>query len=175
MNGETTNPKSVEFTSFRKITTFIFDVDGVFTNSEVLVMENGDLIRTMNTRDGQAVKFALEAGYHIAIITKGFSAGVRKRFELLGVAYIYDKLQEKSTAFETFSNELKLKKEEILFMGDDIPDLVLYDKVGISACPKDAAFENLARAHYVSSKNGGQGCVRDVIEKVMKVQGKWNF
>ena len=160
---------------FNHITTFVFDVDGVFTNSEVIVMENGDLVRTMNTRDGQAVKIAIDAGYHVAIITKGFSSGVRKRFELLGVPHIYDKLKEKETAFLAYTSLLKLNKEEILFMGDDIPDLILYDKVGISSSPSDGAAENLQRAQFISSKKGGEGCVREVIEKVMRIQGKWNF
>ncbi len=160
---------------FDQITTLIFDVDGVFTNSEVIVMENGDLVRTMNTRDGQAVKFAIEAGYHLAIITKGFSSGVRKRFELLGVPHIYDRLQEKTAAFDDLIAKLQLQKEEILYMGDDIPDLPLYHKVGISVCPADGAVENLQQAKYITSKNGGQGCVREVIEKVMRQQGKWNF
>jgi 3-deoxy-D-manno-octulosonate 8-phosphate phosphatase (KDO 8-P phosphatase) len=157
------------------ITTFIFDVDGVFTNSDVIVMENGDHVRVMSTRDGQAVKIALDAGYNIAVITKGFSKGVRRRFEFLGVPYIYDSLPEKTQAFEDYVTKLQLKKEEILFMGDDIPDLVLYDKVAVSACPADGAIENLQRARYISSKNGGQGCVREIIEKVMRLQGKWNF
>ncbi|MBK9257524.1 MAG: 3-deoxy-D-manno-octulosonate 8-phosphate phosphatase [Saprospiraceae bacterium] len=156
-----------------KITTFVFDVDGVFTNSEVIVMENGDLVRTMNTRDGQAVKYALESGYHIAIITKGFSNGVRKRFELLGIKYIYDSLSEKLAAFEAFVNELSLKKEEILFMGDDIPDLILYDKVSVSVCPADGATDNLQKADFITHKKGGQGCVREIIEKVMRIQNKW--
>ena len=165
----------MDYSLFNKITTLIFDVDGVFTNSEVLVMENGDLVRTMNTRDGQAIKFAMDAGYNIAIITKGFSTGVRKRFELLGIPHIYDRLAEKTTAFEDYVDKLKLQKEEMLFMGDDIPDLVLYDKVAISACPADAAPENLSKALFVSTKNGGQGCVREVVEKVMRTQGTWNF
>jgi 3-deoxy-D-manno-octulosonate 8-phosphate phosphatase (KDO 8-P phosphatase) len=160
---------------FKNITTFIFDVDGVFTNSDVIVMENGDFVRIMNTRDGQAVKLALQAGYHVAIITKGFSDGVRKRFEILGVPHIYDRLEEKSEAFFHLVEKLSLGKEEILFMGDDIPDLILYDKVGISACPADAASDNLSKAMYISSKDGGKGCVREVIEKVMRLQGKWNF
>jgi len=160
---------------FSPITTFIFDVDGVFTNSEVLVMENGDHVRTMNTRDGQAVKYALDAGYNIAVITKGFSSGVRKRFEYLGVPHIYDNLSDKEIAFEDYVNKLQLTKKEILYMGDDIPDLILFDKVGVSACPADAAYENLERAIYISPKNGGHGCVRDVIEKVMRLQNKWNF
>ncbi len=165
----------MDYKLFDHITTFVFDVDGVFTNSEVIIMENGDHVRTMNTRDGQAVKTAMEKGYNIAIITKGFSAGVRKRFEFLGVPHIYDRLTEKESAFEDFVLKLGLKREEILFMGDDIPDLILYDKAGISACPADAATENLQRAQYISSKKGGQGCVREVIEKVMRQQGTWNF
>jgi 3-deoxy-D-manno-octulosonate 8-phosphate phosphatase (KDO 8-P phosphatase) len=160
---------------FDKITTLIFDVDGVFTNSEVIVMENGDFVRTMNTRDGQAVKYAIEAGYHLAIITKGFSSGVRKRFELLGVPHIYDRLQEKTAAFDDLMAKLGLQKEELLYMGDDIPDLPLYHKVGISVCPADGAVENLQQAMFITSKNGGQGCVREIIEKVMRQQGTWNF
>ncbi|MBK8668054.1 MAG: 3-deoxy-D-manno-octulosonate 8-phosphate phosphatase [Saprospiraceae bacterium] len=157
------------------ITTFVFDVDGVFTNSEVLVLENGDLVRTMNTRDGQVVKLAMEAGYNVAIITKGYSEGVRKRFETLGVPYIYDKLKEKETALNDYKSALKLTDAEILYMGDDIPDLPLYDKVGVSACPSDGATDNLQKAMYISSKKGGQGCVREIIEKVMRLQGKWNY
>lgn len=165
----------MDFEKLRYITTFIFDVDGVFTNNEVIVMENGDLVRTMNTRDGQAVKFALEAGYNIAVITKGFSAGVRKRFELLGVPYIYDKLSEKTAAFEEYTTLLGLKKHEILFMGDDIPDIPLYSRVAISVCPADAANDNLTKADYITSKKGGEGCVREIIEKVMRIQNKWLF
>jgi 3-deoxy-D-manno-octulosonate 8-phosphate phosphatase (KDO 8-P phosphatase) len=165
----------MDYSLFNNITTFIFDVDGVFTNSEVIVMENGDHVRVMNTRDGQALKIAMDAGYNVAVITKGFSEGVRKRFEYLGVPHIYDKLSEKSTAFDHYVSLLKLRKEEIMFMGDDIPDLILYEKVGISASPADGATENLQRAQFISSKNGGQGCVREVIEKVMRLQGKWNF
>jgi 3-deoxy-D-manno-octulosonate 8-phosphate phosphatase (KDO 8-P phosphatase) len=159
----------------QKITTFIFDVDGVFTNSEVIVMENGDLVRTMNTRDGQALKFALEAGYNVAIMTKGFSVGVRKRFEMIGVTHIYDSLKEKSAAFEEYVAKLGLTRDEIMYMGDDIPDLVIFEKVGLATCPSDSAPENLQRADYIASKNGGQGCVREIIEKIMRVQGKWNF
>ncbi|MCO6464383.1 MAG: HAD hydrolase family protein [Saprospiraceae bacterium] len=157
------------------ITTFVFDVDGVFTNSNVLVLESGDLLRTMNTRDGQGVKIALEAGYNIAIMTKGYSSGVRRRFEILGVKYIYDKLEDKSHAFNNFIADLNLKKEEVLYMGDDIPDLRIYPLAGISVAPANAAPENLQRAMYITSRNGGEGCVREIIEKVMRQQGKWNF
>lgn len=160
---------------FNHITTFVFDVDGVFTNSEVLVMENGDLLRTMNTRDGQAVKIALEAGYHLAIITKGFSTGVRKRFELLGITNIYDKVSDKTDALVDLTEKLSIQKHEIIYMGDDIPDLPVMDLVGIAACPHDAVPEVIKKADFISLHRGGYGCVREVIEKVMKIQGKWGF
>lgn len=160
---------------FNHITTFVFDVDGVFTNSEVLVMENGDLLRTMNTRDGQAVKIALEAGYNLAIITKGFSTGVRKRFELLGITNIYDKVSDKTDALVDLTEKLSIQKHEIIYMGDDIPDLPMMDLVGIAACPHDAVPEVIKKADFIASHRGGHGCVREVIEKVMKIQGKWGF
>lgn len=163
----------MEFSKFNSITTFVFDVDGVFTNSEVIVMENGDMLRVMNTRDGQAVRYALEAGYRVAVITKGASEGVRKRFEYLGLTDIYDKLKEKETAFSDLSQKYGILKENILYMGDDIPDLVLFDKVGISSCPSDAVVDVLQRAEYISHLPGGKGCVRDVIEKVMRLRGDW--
>jgi 3-deoxy-D-manno-octulosonate 8-phosphate phosphatase (KDO 8-P phosphatase) len=160
---------------FDYITTLVFDVDGVFTNGEVIVTEEGKFLRTMHTRDGQAINIALDAGYNIAIMTKGFSEGVRKRFEILGVKHIYDKLSEKSAAFVEFKALLNLKREEILYMGDDIPDLSVYPLAGISVCPADGAPENLNRAMYITANNGGKGCVREIIEKVMRQQGKWIF
>jgi 3-deoxy-D-manno-octulosonate 8-phosphate phosphatase (KDO 8-P phosphatase) len=160
---------------FNKITTFIFDVDGVFTNSQVLVLENGDLLRSMSTRDGHAVKMALAAGYNIGIITKGLSEGVRIRFQNLGVTDIYDKLDKKRQAFDHYVAHRNLKKEEMLYMGDDVPDLELFPLVGISACPADGCFDNLAQADYICQHNGGMGCVREIIEKVMRIQEKWSF
>ncbi len=163
----------LDHSKFREITTFIFDVDGVFTNSEVIVMENGDLVRTMSTRDGQAVKYALDAGYNIAIITKGFSSGVRKRFELLGIKYIFDRLSDKAETYALFKQTLSLTDAEILYMGDDLPDVVILRQAGIAACPSDAVPEVIEASDYISAKDGGRGCVREVIERVMKIQGKW--
>jgi 3-deoxy-D-manno-octulosonate 8-phosphate phosphatase (KDO 8-P phosphatase) len=163
----------MDFSKFNHITTFIFDVDGVFTNSEVIVMENGDMLRVMNTRDGQALRYALDAGYKVAVITKGASEGVRKRFEYLGLIDIYDKLKHKESAFDEFVSKYNLIKEEMLYMGDDIPDLPLFDKVGISSCPSDAVVDVLKRADYISPFGGGKGCVREVIEKVMRLRGDW--
>jgi 3-deoxy-D-manno-octulosonate 8-phosphate phosphatase (KDO 8-P phosphatase) len=163
----------LDHSKFRDITTFIFDVDGVFTNSEVIVMENGDLVRTMNTRDGQAVKYALDAGYNVAIITKGFSTGVRKRFELLGITHIFDRLKDKEDTYSQFKLSLSLTDSEILYMGDDLPDISILKQAGIAACPGDAVPEVIEASDFISSKEGGRGCVREVIEKVMKTQGKW--
>ena len=163
----------MDFKKFHSVTTLVFDVDGVFTDSNVIVHENGDHIRTMSTRDGQAVKFALEAGYHVAVITKGFSDGVVRRFEFLGVKHIYYRLMEKSASFDNLVSKLGLKKEEILYMGDDLPDLVNFEKAGIAVCPADADHEVIRKADYICAHKGGQGCVREIIEKVMRIQGKW--
>lgn len=158
---------------FNHISTFIFDVDGVFTNSTILVTDNGELLRSMNTRDGQAVKYALEAGFKVFVITKGTSPGVRQRFEMLGVTEIFDKVREKSDALQKIQEEYQIKKEEILFMGDDIPDLLLFESVGISSCPSDSANDVLSNAMYISPLEGGKGCVREIIERVMRIQEKW--
>ncbi len=159
--------------SFQSITTFVFDVDGVFTNGEVLVMENGDMLRTMSTRDGQAVRYALEAGYRVAVITKGASEGVRKRFEYLGVIDIYDKLKDKEGSYLDLLSKYQLTDAEVLYMGDDLPDLNLIKRAGLSACPSDAVKEVRETATYISSFAGGKGCVRDVIEKTMRSQNTW--
>jgi len=165
----------MDHSAFNHITTFIFDVDGVFTNSEVLVTESGELLRTMNVRDGQAVKLALEKGYHVGIITKGMSIGVRRRFEVLGIKYIFDKVQDKITPFREMVTSLSLIKEEILYIGDDVPDIDLYSHCGIAATPADGSPDNLLHAGYICHHKGGQGCVREVIEKVMRIQKTWPY
>lgn len=163
----------MDHSKFNHITTLVFDVDGVFTNSNLLVTEDGELLRTMNTRDGQGVKFALDKGYNVAIMTKGNSKGVRKRLEGLGIVKVYDELTSKLDAFSSYTAELNLKSEEILFMGDDIPDLALFPHVGVAACPRDAAVDVLNRADFIAHAEGGCGCVREVIEKVLRIRGDW--
>lgn len=158
---------------FRNIHTFIFDVDGVLTNNEVLVLDDGQLLRKMNMRDGLAIKMAVNAGYRICIISGGKSEGVRKRLEGLGVRDIYLSQQEKLEAYEEFVTLNELNQEGILYMGDDLPDYPIMRKVGLPTCPKDAAREIFEIAKYISPFNGGAGCARDVIEKVLKLQGKW--
>lgn len=158
---------------FRDIRTFIFDVDGVLTNNEVLITEDGQLLRTMNVRDGYAIKHAVEQGYRICIITGGRSEGVRKRLELLGVKDIYTNRQEKMDAYQEFIHTYELDEGEILYMGDDLPDYPVMRRVGLPACPSDAVHELLEIAQYVSPLAGGYGCARDVIQKVMMLHGTW--
>jgi 3-deoxy-D-manno-octulosonate 8-phosphate phosphatase (KDO 8-P phosphatase) len=159
--------------SLLPIKAFVLDVDGVLTDGKVLVTEHGEFLRTMSVRDGQAMKIAIKSGYQMYIITKGASIGVRKRLEILGVTGIYDKLSEKVSAIQDVLATTNLMKEEILYMGDDLPDLTVLPYVGVFTCPNDAASEVLEKADYVSSIKGGDGCVRDIIEKVLKLHGNW--
>lgn len=163
----------MKYNLFDKISTFIFDVDGVLTNSQVLITEAGELLRSMSTRDGQAIKFAIDAGYHVAIITKGSSKGVKSRLVGLGIPDIYDNLETKQAAYAELVAKYDLTQEEILYMGDDIPDIPLLQQVGLSACPYDASNDVLDIVTYISPEKGGHGAVRDVIERVMRCQGKW--
>ncbi len=158
---------------FRDIHTFIFDVDGVFTNSDLLILENGNLLRKMNVRDGYAVKRAIKSGYRICIITGGTSSGVVTRLESLGISDIYSGINDKLDTFEEFVITYDLDTSGILYMGDDIPDYEPMRRAGLPCCPQDAANEIVDVSQYISPKNGGDGCVRDVIEKVLKLHGKW--
>ena len=159
----------------KDITTFIFDVDGVFTNSQVLVDNDGDLLRSMNMKDGFALKTAVAKGYTVCIITGGGNIGVKKRFENLGVTDIYMLRHQK---LETFLEYLQLKEltpNQVLYMGDDMPDIPPMRHSGLATCPQDAVPEVKAVAHYISHRNGGDGAVRDVIEQVLKVRGDWEI
>lgn len=159
--------------TFRGIKTFIFDVDGVMTNSELIVFEDGQLIRKMSIRDGFALKMAVQAGYKVAIITGGKSEGVVKRLDALGVVDIYSGYQDKLEAYEELIYTYELNEEYILYMGDDVPDYPVMRRVGFPTCPSNAVPEIMELAQYISPYEGGAGCVRDVIEKVLKLNGKW--
>lgn len=155
------------------ITTFIFDVDGVLTDSNVTITTTGELLRTMNTRDGYAMKTAIDNGYTICIISGGNNEGVKSRLRGLGITDIYLGIHDKVATFEEFIDVYNIKPEQVLYMGDDIPDYHVMKQVGLATCPQDAVAEVKSISHYVSHKKGGEGCVRDVIEQVLKVQGKW--
>ena len=157
-----------------QITTFIFDVDGVLTNGEVTITTNGELARKMHTKDGFALKTAILEGYNVCIISGGTNEGVRIRLHGLGINAIYLGTHEKMIQFKEYITTHNINPEHILYMGDDIPDYPVMKKVGLPSCPKDAVPEIQAISTYVSQKKGGKGCVRDVIEQVLKVQGKWH-
>lgn len=161
------------FDKLRAVRAFVFDVDGILTNNEVLVTEAGELLRSMNVRDGQAIKWAIRAGYPVGIITGGRSEGVKKRLTDLGIEEYYSGIAEKLPAFQSFLQRTGKQALEVCYMGDDMPDLPVLRKVVLAACPADAIPEVLDTCDYVSPLRGGAGCARDVIEKVMKLQGKW--
>jgi 3-deoxy-D-manno-octulosonate 8-phosphate phosphatase (KDO 8-P phosphatase) len=156
------------------ITTFIFDVDGVLTDGTVTVTTSGELLRTMHTKDGFALKTAIDAGYNVCVISGGSNEGVRVRLKGLGITDIYLGVFDKVEQMMEYMDSYNIKAENILFMGDDIPDYLVMKKVGLPCCPQDAVPEIKSISKYVSHKNGGKGAVRDVIEQVLKVQGKWN-
>ncbi|MGY0392670.1 KdsC family phosphatase [Bizionia sp. KMM 8389] len=155
------------------ITTFIFDVDGVLTDGTVTVLTSGEMLRTMNIKDGYALKTAIDRGYNICIISGGSNEGVRARLEGLGITDIFLKSHDKIKELNQYLSEKDIKLEHVLYMGDDIPDYPVMKLVGLPCCPQDAVPEIKVASKYISHKNGGQGAVRDVIEQVLKVQDNW--
>ncbi len=155
------------------ITTFVFDVDGVLTDGTIQISTQGELLRTMNMKDGYALKAAHQAGYTVCIISGGKNEGVRSRLRGLGLTDIYLGIQDKVEQMDEFFDIYSIKPEQVLYMGDDIPDYYAMQQIGLPCCPQDAVAEIKNISKYVSHKKGGKGCVRDVIEQVMKVQGKW--
>ncbi len=156
-----------------RIDTFIFDVDGVMTSGTVLLSPQGDMLMSMNVKDGYALQLASRKSYRIVIISGGRCETVRKRFELLGINDVHLGIGNKLEVFDEIVSSEGLDTERILYMGDDIPDYKVMRKVGLPVCPADAVEEIKGISLYISSCNGGQGCVRDVIEQVMRVHGTW--
>jgi len=158
--------------ALKPIRCFVFDVDGVLTNNTVLVLQN-ELHRTMNIRDGFALKEAVDKGYHVVIISGGKSESTRTRFANLGIKDIYLGVPHKTERLDEIKIMYDLKKEEIMYMGDDLPDYHVMQQVGVPTCPNDATHEIRALSMYISPFNGGEGCARDVIEQTLKLHGKW--
>ena len=154
------------------IKTFIFDVDGVLTDGKI-ILYNGDLLRTLNSRDGYALQYAIKKGYQIFIITGGSSEEVKDRLEDLGVTEVRLRSKNKISVYRDLQKQYNFKSEETLYMGDDIPDYEVLKEVGMATCPQDAAVEIKAICDYQSLRNGGDHCVRDVIEQTLRVQGNW--
>ncbi len=158
----------------KDIKAFVFDVDGVFTDGSVYLMPGGHMSRVMNVLDGYAVVKALKNNYLIGVITGGNDEMVKHRINYLGIQDYYPKSPDKMIDFEDFKAKYNLSNDEILTMGDDIPDFHIMKNSAIAACPENAVPEIKSVADYISPKKGGSGAVRDVIEQVMKVQGKWH-
>lgn len=157
----------------KNIKAFIFDVDGVLSMDTSPLDENGDPVRTTNVKDGFAIRYALQNGFQVAIITGANTQRVKLRFKKLGVEHIYLNSFEKTGCLEDFLKKTGLLKSEILYMGDDLVDFSIMKAIGVPTCPVDAIPEIKAISLYISDKKGGEGCVRDVIEQVMRSQQKW--
>jgi len=158
----------------KKIKALAFDVDGVLSTNNVQLPENcAQPVRTANIKDGYALQLAAKNGLRLAVITGGRSEAVRLRYENLGVQDVFMGISVKIACFEAWLTRLGLRAEEVLYMGDDIPDYEVMRACGCACCPADAAAEIRDIACYVSDRRGGEGCVRDVVEQVMRAQGKW--
>lgn len=155
------------------ITTFIFDYDGVLTDGTVYPSADGEMMRAANVKDGYALQHAVKKGYRIAIISGGQSKTMEQRMAALKVEDVFLGVSNKKVVFEDYVKKYNLEMNEILYMGDDIPDYELLKTVGVATCPSDAAEEILEIVDYISHKAGGKGAVRDILRQVMKLQGKW--
>lgn len=162
-------------TYFSAVTTFVFDIDGVLTDGTVLLVENGLQARRMHTKDGLALQMALKNGYHVIIISGGYSEPVLHRLQYLGLSEIYLAVKDKKAFLQKILSERNITWQQVLFMGDDLPDVPLLQTAGLSCCPADAVPEVKKISKYISPLTGGQGCVRDVIEKVLKLNDHWKY
>lgn len=161
-------------TNFKSINTFVLDVDGVLTDGTLLLMDDGQMARRMNIKDGYALQLAIKKGYHILVISGGNSEAVKLRLQRLGVVEVFMNVTDKKEILLEYTSKYELKWEQVLYMGDDIPDLLPMQLVGLPCCPADAVPEIKTISHYISPLNGGYGCVRDVIEKVLKLNSHWD-
>lgn len=157
----------------KKIRAFILDVDGVLSRHEMNLSPEGELIRTSCAKDGYAIMYSGRKGYILAVISGGGAPGLRERLEKLGIRDIYLKVADKVEALEELMQKYDLRPEEIMYMGDDIPDYNVMTRIGLPVCPADACEEIKAISRYISDVNGGMGCVRDIISQVLKAKGDW--
>ncbi|RYZ24497.1 MAG: 3-deoxy-D-manno-octulosonate 8-phosphate phosphatase [Chitinophagaceae bacterium] len=160
---------------FKRITTFVFDVDGVLTDSTVLLLDNGLQARRMSIKDGLALQLALRNGYRVVICSGAHSEPVVARMHYLGLTEVHTAVKDKRAFLEQYCADNEVDAATVLFMGDDLPDLPALRIAGISACPSDAAVEVREASVYRSPVAGGAGCVRDVIEKVLRLNGHWQY
>ncbi len=157
----------------KKIRAIIFDIDGVLSADTILLHPDGEPMRTVNFKDGYAIQLAQKSGLHVAILTGGNTSSIRKRYEHLGIGDIYMNCCIKLHAYDEFLQKYGLGDEEVLYMGDDITDYEVMQRCGCPCCPADASSDIKSISLYVSDKSGGRGCGRDVVEQVLRAQGKW--
>ncbi len=162
-------------TYFKPITTFVFDIDGVLTDGTLLLLENGMQARQMNIKDGLALQMALRNGYNVILVSGAVSAPVKDRLLYLGMQEIHQGVKDKLLFIQQYLQQQSIDWQHVLYMGDDLPDIGLLKKVGLSCCPADAVPEVKKVSRYISSVKGGKGCVRDVIERVLKLNNRWDF
>lgn len=160
---------------FQDINCFVFDIDGVMTDGTVLLLDNGLQARQMNIKDGLALQMALHHDYHLIVISGGSSEPVISRLQYLGIREVHLGLKDKLKFLEAYIEQNALSWKRILYMGDDLPDIPVLEKAGLACCPSDAAIEVKKISKYISPQKGGSGCVRDVIEKVLKLNDQWNY
>jgi 3-deoxy-D-manno-octulosonate 8-phosphate phosphatase (KDO 8-P phosphatase) len=158
-----------------KVKTLMFDVDGVMTDGKVLVMLNGEMVRNINSKDGYALYLAVKKNYQVVVITGGNNVAVKNALEKAGIRDIFINQHDKLQCYKDYIATYNLQEDEILYMGDDLPDYEVMKRVGVAVCPNDAATEIKDISMYISPNKGGEGCVRDVIEQVMRVQGNWEI
>ena len=156
-----------------RIRAIVFDVDGVLSAETITLSADGEPLRTVNIKDGYAIQLAMKLGLRIVILTGGSTTSVRQRYERLGVQDIFMGCAVKIKTYDEFLRQYGLSDEEVMYMGDDIPDLEIMRRVGCPVCPKDACAEVKEVSVYVSHLCGGYGCGRDVIEQTLRAQGKW--
>ena len=159
---------------FKKIKLFVFDIDGVLTDGSLILLDSGEMARTMNIKDGYALQLAVKKGYDVLIISGGNSQAAKNRLEKLGINNIFLSVKNKEALLSTYITDKHYNIDEVLYMGDDVPDASVMKQIGLACAPFDAVEEIKTIAHYISSIPGGRGCVRDVIEKVLKLNNDWN-
>ncbi len=156
-----------------QVKAFIFDFDGVLSDGMMYTQADGEMVRATNAKDGYALQYALKKGYQVAIISGGFGENMRKRYRNFPNMEIYLHVSNKIELFEQYLSDHLLRSEQVLVMGDDIPDYPMMMLAGVKCCPADAVEEIKQIADYISFQPGGHGCVRDVIEQTLRLQGRW--
>lgn len=158
---------------FQNIKAFVFDLDGVLTDGSLLILPGQEFVRTMDIKDGYALQHAVKKGYHVVVISGSSSKACAERLEYLGICNVYMKVKDKEEVLAQYLLAHNLHWEQVLFMGDDIPDLEVMKQVGLPCCPNDAVNEIKTVSKFISTKSGGKGCVREVIEKVLRLNNDW--